>query len=157
MTAAAIIPAALPSLPLEERKALPATAGIYFVLAGDAVLYIGKATNLYQRWDAHHRLKQLNKRGGCRIAWMQVDDAGLLNELEQVCITHFDPVLNGTGVTGRPHQISITLPDAILADVQAWASAKAIPAATLIRQWVAERVAQERQQAEARQEQPTRS
>jgi len=87
--------AVLPSLPLEERKALPATAGIYFVLAGDAVLYIGKATNLYQRWDAHHRLKQLNKRGGCRIAWMTVDDAGLLDELEQVCITHFDPVLNG--------------------------------------------------------------
>jgi len=60
------------------------------------------------------------------------------------------------GQAKRPHQISITLPDAILADVQTWANAKAIPAATLIRQWVAERVAQERQQAEARRDQLNR-
>ncbi len=52
------------------------------------------------------------------------------------------------GEPKRPRQISITLPDAIHADVQMWASEKAIPAATLIRQWVAERVTQERQRRE---------
>jgi len=56
------------------------------------------------------------------------------------------------GQSKRPHQISITLPDAILADVQAWASEKAIPAATLIRQWVAERVTQERREEKHRRE-----
>jgi len=66
-----INPTALPSLPLDERKRLPGTAAIYFVLSGDTVLYVGKATNLYQRWDAHHRRKQLNEYGTCRIAWMQ--------------------------------------------------------------------------------------
>lgn len=95
ITATAITPADLPSLPLDERKRLPGTAAIYFVLAGDAVLYIGQATNLYQQWAAHHRFRQLNEQGGCRIAWMTVDDASLLDELEQACIAHFEPMLNG--------------------------------------------------------------
>jgi len=46
----AITPAALPSLPLDERRALPDTAAIYFVLAGDVVLYIGQSVNMRQRW-----------------------------------------------------------------------------------------------------------
>jgi len=33
----AINPTALPSLPLSERRGLPDTAAIYFVLAGDTV------------------------------------------------------------------------------------------------------------------------
>ncbi len=56
----------------------------------------------------------------------------------------------------RPYQVSITLPDAILAEVQARASAKAIPPATLIRQWVAERVTQERLDDERRREREQR-
>ncbi len=41
---------ALPSLPLDERRDLPDTAAIYFVLAGDAVLYVGQSVNVRQRW-----------------------------------------------------------------------------------------------------------
>ncbi len=36
----------LPSVPLNERKALPDTAAIYFVLAGDTVLYVGQSMAL---------------------------------------------------------------------------------------------------------------
>src|SRR5215831_9532432 len=85
----------LPTLPLAERGDLPDTPAIYFVLTGDTVLYVGKAGCLRQRWVAHHRLAQLGEYGACRMAWMQVDDAGLLDELEQACIDHFQPVLNG--------------------------------------------------------------
>jgi len=41
-----IMPSELPSLPLDERGALPDTAAIYVVLAGDTVLYIGQSTLL---------------------------------------------------------------------------------------------------------------
>jgi len=126
MTAAAIIP-----------------AGIYFVLAGDAVLYIGKATNLYQRWDAHHRLKQLNKRGGCRIAWMTVDDAGLLDELEQVCITHFEPVLNREAVPGgsrtvREGEVWVTarIPDDAKTRLEAFAEEKELSTSHVMRRFL---------------------
>lgn len=36
----------LPSVPLDERKALPDAAVIYFVLAGDTVPYIGQSVSL---------------------------------------------------------------------------------------------------------------
>ncbi len=112
MNATHVVLPALPSLPLDERGDLPDTAAIYFVLAGDAVLYIGQSVSLRQRWLAHHRLAQLNEYGGCRIAWMTVDDAGLLDALEQACIAHFEPVLNGeviprlTGL-GEPGETSM--------------------------------------------------
>ena len=89
-----ITPSALPSLPLNERRDLPDTAAIYFVLTGTAVLYIGQSVSLWQRWLAHHRLSQLNEYGCCRIAWMQVDDVSLLDGIERACIAHFNPLLN---------------------------------------------------------------
>jgi hypothetical protein len=86
--------ASLPSVPLADRKALPASAAIYFVLSGDTVLYIGQTWSLRQRWAAHHRLDQINEYGACRIAWIQVDDIVLLDDIERACIEHFSPVLN---------------------------------------------------------------
>ncbi len=95
-----ITPSALPSLPLDERRDLPDAAAIYFVLAGDTVLYIGQSRALRQRWLAHHRLKQLNAHGGCRMAWMQVDDVSLLDGIERACIAHFNPLLNDQDTAG---------------------------------------------------------
>ncbi len=118
MTAAAIIPAALPSLPLEERKALPDTAAVYFVLAGDTMLYIGQSVNVRQRWHAHHRFAQLNEYGGCRIAWMHVDDARLLDDLEEACRTHFRPILNDTTVPGEP-KLTVVFPPNLHAALKA--------------------------------------
>ncbi len=95
-----ITPSALPSLPLNERRDLPDTAAIYFVLTGTAVLYIGQSVSLWQRWLAHHRLSQLNEYGCCRIAWMQVDDVSLLDGIERACIAHFNPLLNDQDTAG---------------------------------------------------------
>ncbi len=104
-------PADLPSLPLDERKALPDTPAIYFVLAADTVLYIGQSVNVRQRWLAHHRFAQLNEYGGCRIAWMTVDDASLLDDLERACIAHFSPILNREPLPdgGRALQLTIRM------------------------------------------------
>jgi len=123
MTAATIIPAALPSLPLEERKALPDTAAVYFVLAGDTMLYIGQSVNVRQRWYAHHRFAQLNAYGGCRIAWLHVDDARLLDDLEQACRAHFRPILNNSAVLGSDCTIVVRIPRAIYARISDLAAA----------------------------------
>ncbi len=45
-----VAPVDLPSLSLAERRALPDTGAIYFVLAGDTVLYGGQSVSLRQRW-----------------------------------------------------------------------------------------------------------
>ncbi len=145
-----IAPAALPSLPLDERAALPDTPAIYFVLAGDTVLYIGQSVNVRQRWVAHHRLAQLNEHGGCRIAWMTVDAAGLLGELERACIAHFEPVLNGTGFPGRA-QMTVVFPEPQdMTRLEAVARRKRLPTSIMVRMWVMEQV--EREERESGQE-----
>jgi len=96
-----INPLDLPNLPLEERRALPDCAAIYFVLDNDdAVLYIGRAISLVRRWMAHHRAKQLLGIGSTRIAWLAVSDIALLDDIERACIIHFEPSLNGDEIDG---------------------------------------------------------
>jgi len=109
--------ATLPSLPLDERRDLPDETAIYFVLAGDTMLYIGQSVNVRQRWAAHHRFAQLNEYGGCRIAWMHVDDARLLDDLEQACRAHFSPILNDTTVPGE-RNYSLRLAPKLHADMK---------------------------------------
>lgn len=133
----------LPFLLVEERSALPDTAAIYFVLAGDVVLYVGQSVSLRQRWLAHHRLAQLNERGGCRIAWMHVDDARLLDELERACIEHFGPALNGTADLTRRPQVTVGLEPDDMARLEVVARRKRLPASILVRMWVMEQVERE--------------
>jgi len=157
-----INPTALPSLPLDERRELPDTAAIYFVLAGDTVLYIGQSVNVRQRWLAHHRLAQLNEHGGCRIAWMTVDGVSLLNELEQACIAHFQPALNGTNMPGwsplmgcekenapdLSWRTMLRLTPQAAEEVERLAARDATPAATVCRRLVMERLEQLRREGQ---------
>jgi hypothetical protein len=43
-------------LTIENRDKLPSESGIYFVIRDSKVIYIGKAKNVWQRWQHHHRL-----------------------------------------------------------------------------------------------------
>lgn len=149
----AINPADLPAIPLAERAALPDTPAIYFVLAGDTVLYVGQSVNVRQRWLAHHRLQQLNEHGGCRIAWLMVDDTSLLDEMERACIAHFRPALNGSDVLwpvegNKP--VTILFPPEIVTRVRALAAQQATPFTILLRQWVVQRVEEEERGRERR-------
>jgi len=131
---------ALPSLSLDERVYLPDTAAIYFVMAGDTVLYIGQSVNVRQRWVAHHRLKQLNEYGACRIAWMAVDDAGLLDELEVACIAHFSPSLNDSPVLWDNWTLTIRLPRELETAVRRLARERLVQPSVVVRQLVKERL-----------------
>lgn len=86
----------LPSLPLSERANLPNDAGIYFAVAKEQVLYIGRAINLHRRWRQHHRYDQLKAFGDVRLYWLPITEMEFLEELEASLIKHFKPVLNQT-------------------------------------------------------------
>ncbi|MEI2582370.1 GIY-YIG nuclease family protein [Scytonema sp. PRP1] len=96
MNASTIDPLTLPSLPLGERKQLPRCSAVYFVLAENRILYIGKTVNLLQRWAAHHRWSEFVKLfPTVRIAWLECSDETLLTEIEPLLIKEFSPELNG--------------------------------------------------------------
>lgn len=90
-----INPLALPSLPLKERSNLPDCSAIYFVIADDNVVYIGKAASLASRWVNHHKWSEL-KKIDCpvKIAWLECSNAKLLDDIETALIEQFRPKLN---------------------------------------------------------------
>lgn len=86
------------SLLLTKKGNLPTCPAVYFVLSQQKeVLYIGRADNLRNRWQNHHRFAQVN-RLGTQVVWMEVADKGELPEIERNLISAFKPLLNGTPV-----------------------------------------------------------
>jgi hypothetical protein len=96
---ATINPFALPSATIADRKQMPKITGIYFVVAGeDKILYIGKTTNLRNRWGSHHRLAQFRGIESVRVSWLEISDGKLLGAIEDALINYFLPVYNGRKV-----------------------------------------------------------
>lgn len=86
----------LPWLPLEEKSAFPTQPAIYFCIdSNDVVQYIGRATNLNQRWGNHHRYNQLTDIGDIKIAWLETSE-DYLSEVEANLINYFNPALNNS-------------------------------------------------------------
>ncbi|WP_051039768.1 helix-turn-helix domain-containing protein [Synechococcus sp. PCC 7336] len=101
-TSSTLDPLSLPSVTLEERGDLPECSAVYLAINGqDKVQYVGRSANLYRRWIQHHRLNDLSKGTGVRIAYLEVD-ADLLDEVEAALIEWFDPPLNGLRTTRVP-------------------------------------------------------
>jgi hypothetical protein len=88
----------LPSIPLVERRKLPMESGIYFVLEGTTVRYVGRTIALRARWKGHHRLGSYRSKEGLRIAWLTVSDRALLQFVEAACIAFFGPSDNNTRI-----------------------------------------------------------
>ena len=144
-----------------DRSQLPACPAVYFVLDGDAVLYIGRTRNLQQRWLAHHRWYQLKvMSGNIRIAWLECSDASLLVAIETASIEHFEPSLNRTKVGGEQTKIFVYLPEELKADLERLAKSHYRPVSnmvlTLIQEAVDEAKSEGRIQSDDR-SQPHRS
>jgi len=138
-----INPLDLPSVPLGDRKNLPDCPAIYFVLdSNDAVLYVGRAISLARRWVAHHRTKQLREGGPTRIAWLEVSDSALLDEIERACIAYFAPSMNGSDVVGVSHPVLLRVPLHLYQRFQAEARRRVLADATTILQLARERLDQ---------------
>jgi hypothetical protein len=96
-----IDPFSLPALPLEDHLNLPDVCAIYFALSKQQeILSIGRAQRLGRRWHTHHRLTQLEYIGRVKIAWLVIEPHVLIDPiwLEEECIQHFCPLLNGTEI-----------------------------------------------------------
>lgn len=92
-------PWSLPSVSINDVQSLPLVGGVYFGLKDRRVLYIGKAErNLRGRWKNHHRLGQLTRIGGCRVAYLIIDERATIKPIEEELIRLFNPELNRTNV-----------------------------------------------------------
>lgn len=92
-------PFTLPSVPLQMRSQLPQVQSVYLVLAAKKILYIGRASNLRQRWRQHQHLKKLEDISAVQIAWIEEKDRAALFKLELDLIEKYKPIYNQT--TGR--------------------------------------------------------
>jgi hypothetical protein len=113
----------LPSVPFRERKSFPSTKGVYFVLDGDEVVYIGMTGETFaKRWKTHHRSKDIETScNSPEIFFLSLDIAGEeLFGVEKAFIREHSPRLNGSTCSAAKkdpsesdndnHRYSITLP-----------------------------------------------
>lgn len=88
----------LPSVELESKSKseLPEQSAIYFAIDSQGTIqYIGRSSNLKNRWINHHRFNQLKSLGGVRIAYL-FSDSDLLPKVEKALIDWFKPILNNS-------------------------------------------------------------
>lgn len=91
-------PFTLPCVNLDDKTDLPSKPGLYFVIDGDTLLYIGRSKDLNRRWKSHHRYKQIKAMSRFpQIAFLDCDDESLL-WTEREVIQRFAPLLNDTKV-----------------------------------------------------------
>lgn len=102
-------PYRLPSILWRDKSELPLLSGIYFVLDGVDILYVGKAKNLRRRWqsNSHHRYAAIahlqriiddSKLGEpIKIAWVECPEE-YLSQLEREMIKQFNPRFNSKPV-----------------------------------------------------------
>jgi hypothetical protein len=90
---------ALPFVSFDERKKLPLTGGVYFVIMPEPerLCYIGKAQSLRSRWAGHHRAHQMMPT--TRIHWLNCDDEQQRTALEDRLIAFYTPQWNGAMTT----------------------------------------------------------
>lgn len=94
-----INPFQLPYVEFSEKTQLPEKSGLYFVIDGDQILYVGKTIHFKRRWAGHHRYAQIKAMAkNPVIAWLDVEDTRLL-DAESELIARFKPKLNWTRVS----------------------------------------------------------
>ena len=90
----------LPSVELTDRASLPNIPAIYYATDWmGQILYVGKSTNLYLRWNsrqfgAHHKLNELSQYHGVKLHYRQ-RPLWRLDHDEAVEIERIEPLLNG--------------------------------------------------------------
>ncbi len=88
----------LPSFPLKKKHYFPKCQCIYFICNQDgSLLYIGKTTNLYNRYARHTKLAELVRAGydltKLKLAWLECP-SNQLDALETKLIWSLRPVFN---------------------------------------------------------------
>jgi hypothetical protein len=111
---------ALPNVPLRSKQLLPEYSGIYYVLDEKHIVwYIGKAKNIYKRWQgkSHHRFYQLEaqKKKHFTIYYEPIIESQL-DSIEKQRIVQYNPHLNSSPVkTKKVHPTETLLRETIVA------------------------------------------
>lgn len=84
-----------PCVSFKDRGKLPPIPAIYLVFSSNNLLYVGRSSNLRQRWQSHHRHHQFKLIEGLQIAWFECH-ADNLPVVESTLIDLLDPEYNGT-------------------------------------------------------------
>lgn len=137
-------PKALPSLPLNCRKAFPSVSAVYFALSkNNEILYIGRSINLRNRWSDHHQRSRLEEIGEVRIAWLEINNRTLLPKTEYALIERFQPPFNSVNNALREDQrnarektFTIRFSDKEWERLHKEAERQEVPASQLIRDWL---------------------
>lgn len=99
----------------QDKKLLPQAACVYFAVAKDVILYIGKTENLNKRWVGHHKDYALSCIDDVYIYYLQVD-IGDLSMYEGSLIRRFNPALNE--VTPLDPSIKANAPKGIVCSIR---------------------------------------
>jgi hypothetical protein len=67
----------LPSLELHQYRDLPNISGVYIIISGKKVQYIGRASNISRRFPSHHRMSQFLSMPNPKIYWIAVEEKTL--------------------------------------------------------------------------------
>ena len=87
------------SVSLADRSKLPETPGVYAVIKGRRIYYIGFSTNLSQRWrgKSHHRFAQAQALGRPRLHYLPLSKDNA-RTAEKILIARHNPPWNYTKV-----------------------------------------------------------
>lgn len=98
---------------------LPNAKGIYFVISGNYLLYIGQSKNVKSRIKTHNRRKQFVAFANLKVLFFEMDDT----EIEDDFIFYFNPVLNNTEYFegNNTKNITIRMPDDLLEKIRSHA------------------------------------
>lgn len=83
---------------------LPPVSGVYFVMAGRSIVYVGSARNIYARWLDHHVVQRLVRyfRGHFLKLDIRVVECTEYRSVERWVIDHYSPCMNRRGLS-REH------------------------------------------------------
>ena len=103
------------SLPnTKNYKLLPEEAGIYFIVDGEEILYIGKATNLNQRGKKYSHYPLINKN---ILIYYLLCNKNKIDSVERKLIKNFNPKLNIALIDEGKERISPTILSRVPSDL----------------------------------------
>lgn len=85
---------------IESSMSAPDTSGVYFLIRGGAIVYVGQSRNVYARIEAHKQSKEFD-----RITVLECEERNL-RSLESLYIKKFQPPLNILGI-GRITEVDL--------------------------------------------------
>lgn len=85
---------ALPCVTWPDRVLMPDSPGLYFVLVGTEVLYVGKSGCLRKRWHQYPLRRLFERAGPFAIAWVEISDPEVLTVTEKGSVRALRPAFN---------------------------------------------------------------